>query len=609
MGGIWGSSTPIRPGLYLNFETTGTDAVPAGNSGIVGLPITADWGPVGEFVEISSDAQYRSVFGPNNYGKSYLVQEAFRGGALRVLAYRMADPTQVAASELDLTDDAATYAVVETTTGGVGQDEVQTLSSTVPAVGGDFTLSFTGTVAAPIATQTTAAIPYNASAAAVQAALEALPGIDPGDVTCAGGPLPGSPITITFGATYTEEDMNLLVVNSAGLLGGDTILNLTAKYAGTRGDSLRVVIRPNPLNNARKDVQVYEGAELREKYTYNATDHAALVAQINDPTDGSTLVVATLNAAHPEYPGPYTVELADMLTGTYLTGGDNGDAGLTVADYTDPLGVFDMFERRGGFDVFTLPDESDPGLISSLIQWTESLNEEGTYVMAVVGGDSDELLGTAVTRSDSADSEWLVNVGRTDLKVAYPDGTTVVRRTAAMTPRVAGLIAAAGINRAITFADLSTVDSPVEVVTPLTKEEIEEAITSGVIVFTKRGPRVVVEDGVTTFTSYTTEKDATFGSIKSVRTMQQIGRDFNEIVESGFIGVTNNDTATRNALISAVKRYLADLEGRGALIRGSQVLIDERFINTGDTVHLLLLVQFGRELKRVLMTLRAPILT
>lgn len=613
MGGIWGSTTPIRPGLYLNFETTGTDAVSAGNSGIVGLPITSDWGPVGEFVEVSSDAQYRGVFGPNNYGKSYLVQEAFRGGALRVLAFRMADPTTVAASTLDITDNAATYAVATTTPGAAGTDEVQELSATAAANGGDFTLTFTGTVASPIAAETTAPIPYNASAADVQTALEALPSIEPGDVTVTGGPMPGTPIVITFTggttAAYNEADMAQLTVNSAGLAGGDPIMTLDAKYPGTRGDSIRVVIRPNPLDNARKDVHVYEGSELREKYTVEATDHETLVAQINDPTDGSGLLTATLNTAHPEYPGTYTVELADSLTGTYLTGGDNGDAGLTAADYTDPLGVFDMFERRGGFDVFTLPDEADPALVSSLIGWAQSMNDEGNYVQVVVGGDTDELLATAVSRSGSADSEWIVNVGRTDLKVWYPDGTSQIRRTAAMTARVAGQIAAAGINRAITFADMSTADSPVEVVTPLTRDEIEEAITSGVVIFTKRGSRVVIEDGVTTFTSFTTERDATFGNIKSVRTMQQIGRDFNEIIERGFIGVSNNNAATRSALITAVKKYLKGLEDQGALVNGSQVLLDERFINTGDTVHLLLLVQFGRELKRVLMTLRAPILT
>lgn len=613
MGGIWGSTTPIRPGLYLNFETTGTDAVPAGNSGIVGLPITADWGPVGEFVELSSDAQYRSVFGPNNYDKSYLVQEAFRGGALRVLAFRMADPTTVAASELALTDDAATYAVATTTPGASGTDEVQSLTAANPATGGNFTLGFTGTVASPIAVETTGPIPYNATASQVQAALEALPSIAVGDVTVTGGPLPGSAITITFtgGTTtaYNEANIGQLTVNSAGLTGGDTLLTLTAKYAGTRGDGIRVVVRPNPLSNSRKDVHIYEGNELREKYVYEATDHETLVALINDPQDGSALVTAALDTGHAEYPGPYTVELANNLTGTYLTGGNNGDSGLTVADYTDPLGVFDMFERRGGFDVFTLPDEDDTALIGALIQWAQALNEDGNYVEVVVGGDLDEILPTAITRSDSADSEWIVNVGRTDLRVTYPDGTSVIRRTAAMTARVAGKIAGAGIDRAVTFSDMSTPDSPVEIVTPLTKQEIEEAITSGVVIFTKRGSRVVIEDGVTTYTSYTTEKDRTFGNIKSVRTMQQIGRDFNEIIENGFIGVTNNNAATRTALITAVKKYLSGLEERGAIVNGSQVLLDERFNNEGDTVHLLLLVQFGRELKRVLMTLRAPILT
>lgn len=612
MGGIWSPSPPpIRPGLYINFETVGTDAVPAGNNGIVALPITADWGPVGEFAELSSDAQYKGVYGPNNFGKSYLVQEAFRGGALRVLAYRMTDGSETK-SALNLTDDAATYAVATVVQGVPATTNAQQeISAAVSATGGSFTLTFTGLAGSPIPAETTAAIAYNATASEVQDALEALPSIAPGDVNVTGGALPGTSVVVEFDGTYGLDDVAVMTVDSSLLQGGDSLVKLEAKYAGTRGDSLRLVVRQNPLDANRKDVLIYEGAELREKYTYEATNHQHLVDQMSNPDKGSALVVASLDPTHPEFSGTYTVQLANNLVGTYMVGGGNGVAGLVVADYTDPLGVLDQYERRGGFDVFALPDEVETSLISAVIDWTKALNEKGTYVMTVVGGDTGESILTAQTRSGAADMEWLVNIGRTDLKVAYPDGSTVIRRTAAMAPRVAGQIAAAGINQAITFADMSAPDSPVEVVTPLTKDEVEEAITSGVLVFTKRGSRVVVEDGVTTYVPDpgNTEKDATFGSIKSVRTMQQIGRDFNEIIENGFIGVTNNNAATRSALISAVNGYLTNLEDQGALVKGSQVLLDERYNNLGDSVHLLLLVQFGRELKRVLMTLRAPILT
>jgi hypothetical protein len=71
-----------------------------------------------------------------------------------------------------------------------GVSEVQRLTITGTPTGGTFTLTWSG--------QTTAAIAYNATAAVVQAALEALSNIDVGEVACSGGPLPGTAVDITF---------------------------------------------------------------------------------------------------------------------------------------------------------------------------------------------------------------------------------------------------------------------------------------------------------------------------------------------------------------------------------------------------------------------------
>jgi hypothetical protein len=617
MGGIWSASPPpIRPGAYINFETIGTSAVAGGNNGIVGLPITADWGPTNEFVELLSDAQYLDSYGPNNAYKSYLVQEAFRGGALRVLAYRMDDGTANFAI-LDLVDDnvvTGNYVAVETLQGSVGFDEIQTLTASGLPTGGTFTLGFTGTVGSPIPVETTAPIAYNASAAAIQAALEALPSISVGDVTVTGGPAHTTPVVITFDGNttiaYNEADIGLLVVTSTLVTESRPIVNLVAKYTGERANAFKVVVRDNPLApTGRKDVLVYEGATLKEKYSYAITDHAELVAKINDTNRGSRLLTATLDPAHPEFGGVYTAELLNDSVGSPLTGGLSGE-NVVVADYTDPLGVLDSFKRQGGFDVFTLPDEVDTGLIGSVVDWAQDLNDTGQYVEVVIGGDDDELLDTAASRSEAINLEWIVNVGRTDLNVTYPDGNTVARRTAAMTARVAGKVAGHGVTSAITFSDMSTEESPVVIRNPLTKDEVEEAIQSGVVVFAKRGARVLIEDDVTTFVPAPgqVDKDATFSNIKSVRTMQQIGRDFNEMIENGFIGATNNDSATRAALLAGIGGYLSNLEDTGVLQKGSTVLLDDRYDSfSGDTIYLLLLVQFGRELKRVLMTLRAPV--
>ncbi|MEU0216849.1 hypothetical protein ABZ281_17770, partial [Streptomyces sp. NPDC006265] len=91
---------------------------------------------------------------------------------------------------------------------------VQQVAITGDPTGGTYTLTFDG--------QTTAGIPYNTSAAGVQAALEGLSNVDPGDVACVGGPHPGTPITVTFTGQHAGTDVTELTGDATGLTGGTT---------------------------------------------------------------------------------------------------------------------------------------------------------------------------------------------------------------------------------------------------------------------------------------------------------------------------------------------------------------------------------------------------
>lgn len=97
-------------------------------------------------------------------------------------------------------------------TNGTGSADVQTISISGSPTGGTFPLVCNGVVAAGIA--------YNASASAVQTALQALSSIGSGNVTCSGGPLPGTPIVCTFAGTLATGQQSLLLTGSGGLAGG-----------------------------------------------------------------------------------------------------------------------------------------------------------------------------------------------------------------------------------------------------------------------------------------------------------------------------------------------------------------------------------------------------
>lgn len=99
------------------------------------------------------------------------------------------------------------YAGVNTVSDGVNR-EVQTVTITGTPTGGTFTLTANGRTTDPIA--------YNATAAAVKAALNALQGVQ---VTTTGGALPGTAVTVTFSTPGNVAEMT---ASGTGLTGGSS---------------------------------------------------------------------------------------------------------------------------------------------------------------------------------------------------------------------------------------------------------------------------------------------------------------------------------------------------------------------------------------------------
>lgn len=92
---------------------------------------------------------------------------------------------------------------------GAGTNDVQTLTVTGSPTGGTFTITFGG--------QTTSAIAYNATAATVQTALQALSTIGSGNVTVTGSA--GGPWTVTFGGQLGHA-LESLETTTQSLTGG-----------------------------------------------------------------------------------------------------------------------------------------------------------------------------------------------------------------------------------------------------------------------------------------------------------------------------------------------------------------------------------------------------
>lgn len=148
-------------------------------------------------------------------------------------------------------------------------NEVQTVTITGGPTGGTFTLTFSG--------QTTAAIAYNATAAAVQTALEALSNVNPGDMTVTGSA--GGPYTVTFGGQYL----------------GDNVTQMTATGSFTGGTSPAVTVATTTAGGtatASDGTQTFRGFLFTEVAFHPGATKVAAPLMVHGQIDTSKLPVA-----------------------------------------------------------------------------------------------------------------------------------------------------------------------------------------------------------------------------------------------------------------------------------------------------------------------------
>lgn len=159
----------------------------------------------------------------NNLGRKYLAANKREASKLPAGVIGLTGSLRMEASEaLALAEylnwEADTYRLFRLEIGNndvidAGTNEVQRISISGSPTGGSFTITFGG--------ETTAAIPYNATAGQVLAALLALPGFVYGDLATSGGPFPGTPVDITFQGRYSGMNVAGLTTTDS-LTGGST---------------------------------------------------------------------------------------------------------------------------------------------------------------------------------------------------------------------------------------------------------------------------------------------------------------------------------------------------------------------------------------------------
>lgn len=244
-------------------------------------------------------------------------------------------------------------------------NEVQSTNQTGAPTGGSVKLAFQVDAQAPVAT--TASIAFNATAATVQAALEALPNIGTGGVVCTGGPWGTAPIVITFsGDAMAGWNWPPITLAQNAFTGGaaPTIAITTttpgvgidpAVAANVFSESAGSVAAPDATNRVRPTTELANGTTFRA-YA-RVTDSSGKVSgwtykQFN-------IAITALNAP------TVTPTVLGGLSGTSLAVAAATGAGLPAAarfatQYHDPTGLPDGVVLDGSVGSYlTTPDSPD----------------------------------------------------------------------------------------------------------------------------------------------------------------------------------------------------------------------------------------------------------
>ncbi|ASS74072.1 hypothetical protein CIG75_03115 [Tumebacillus algifaecis] len=341
--------------------------------------------------------------------------------------------------------------------------------------------------------------------------------------------------------------------------GAEDLVKVDAKYSGAYGNRLTLSINGSLADASEKEFKIYDGAKLLEKYAFDGTA-TGLVATVGN---NSKYVVLSKVAD-----GTFSTIANQPLTG--------GVSGLTVtnSEYMDAFAVFEGHAYE--FNILTI-GSGESSLQQSAAEFIRRLRGEGHFVQLVLGhGEADEF-DAAKAAALNLNHEGIVyhNIG---VKLAGSELTP-----AEFSGRIAGMIAGAGPDASITYAQVRDIDSLTNM---LNHNQVREANKAGLVTAFYDGEIYRIEKGINTLTSYSESQHEGYSKIKNISVLDAIGNALTISANKNYIGKVLNDVVGRDALLGAI-RAAFDIFEQGRLIqKGSLVGLDPTRPSVGDQVFL-----------------------
>ena len=308
--------------------------------------------------------------------------------------------------------------------------------------------------------------------------------------------------------------------------------NFTAKYAGTKGNDVKVSVIPDPSNAERFTVSTYLKTELVD--TQSVTKASELL-----PND---FIKPTVKNGALADDGLTLLESLSTPIIVQLDGGTDGNVGEQTDALIEAVETYD-------FNVLTAAGNEPSSAIHRLFAATAiRLREDlGRKVQAVI----------PEVPNYTPDHEGVIVVGN---GVKLADGTVITPTIAA--GFIAGATSAAETNESLTYA---LFPNAVEAVPRFNEEEQIKRAKSGIMIFISNRDTAKIQVDLNSLTTFTNTKNREFSKNRVLRVLDDIANDTRETWEDHFIGRVTNDAGGRDLFKANRAEYLGRLQSLGAV--------------------------------------------
>ena len=332
-------------------------------------------------------------------------------------------------------------------------------------------------------------------------------------------------------------------------------LTATAKYNGTRGNDISIVITELTTPEDTFTVSTVIDGAIVDQQTAKAV--ADLTANDWVTFTGTGALTAT--------------------AGTALTGGSDGT--VQSAAYTAYLTAIEPYK----FDIM-IYDGTDSTVAEAIIAFIKRIAEDA--------GQYSQLVASGLTNPDS---RYVINV---ESGVTLSDGTSLTKAQA--TWWIGGVQAGAKYNESLTYASYP---GAVNVSPLMTNSQYVAALVAGNLVMFAEDGVVKVEQDINSLVTYTTDIGLVFHKNRVMRLCNTIANDIYAQFSASYIGVVNNNEAGRSQFQGAIVGYLLDVEANQGIQNFSADDVSVLAGNDIDSVVVNIAIQPVDSIEKIYMTI------